>query len=178
MTSFEWIAAIGGGLVAPFVCVFLFGCVLPRMHVITRSIALKQKPPSIWNSIACFERLPGWWPPCVMIERLPDRDGHEVYRQTFMNGRRLQSIDVEVVESIRDVCLETRITGLRKPRRRGWRYQLSSSDGGSEVTIMEFAEIPNPFLRALFRMMINKNQLCDSYLICLGRKFGEHVQPS
>ena len=124
MNTFEWIVAIGGGLLAPFFIVALIGCCLPRRHVFSRSVVLKQGQAAIWESITVFERLPGWWPPCVMVERLADRDGRAVYRETFQYGRRKQPITLEVIEANQPSRFATKIGRQRFLRAHGTQQLL------------------------------------------------------
>lgn len=176
MSTLEWIVSVGGGLIAPFALVALFGCFLPRRHTVARSIVLKQRPETIWETVTSIERLPGWWPPCFMVERLPDRDGRPVYRQSFMQGRRKHSITVEVTEAIEPTRFVTTIVG--GPFRGSWVYDIQPEGSGTKLTLTEHGEVANPFIRTMFKLTVNKTQFVDSYLICLGRKFGEAVTPS
>lgn len=177
MSTFEWIVSVGGGLIAPFALVAIIGCFLPRRHTVVRSIVLKVRPETVWDTISSFERLPAWWPPCLMIERLPDRNGRPVYRETFMQGRRKHPIMVEVTEAVAPTRLATSIVDERGPFRGSWIIVVQSEAAGTRVTLTEHGEVANPFIRTMFRLTVSKTQFVDSYLICLGRKFGEKVLP-
>lgn len=177
MSTIEWIVAIVGGLTAPFVLAAIVGLFLPREHVATRTVALKQSPPTVWQAITSFERIPAWWPPCVVVERLPDQDGRAVYKQSFQSGRRLQSITLEVVESVEPSRFVTRIADVKGPFQGRWVYELTAVDGGCRVALTEYGQIKNPLIRTMFRLAINKAQFIESYLVCLARKFGEQPLP-
>jgi uncharacterized protein YndB with AHSA1/START domain len=179
MTTLEWIVAVGAGLIAPFLLVTLIGFCFPRAHVVARSITLKQSPATVWESITSFERIPGWWPSCVMVERLPDKDGHAAYRETFLFGRRKQTIDLEVIESVKPSRFATRLTDVGKPLQGRWVYDIERHQGGgARLTLTEFGEVKNPFVRAMFHLMMSKAIFVESYLVCLGAKFGESVVPT
>src|SRR5260221_152006 len=114
MSTVEFVVAVAAGLVAPFLLVFVIGCALPRGHVVSRSIALKQSPASVWETITVFERIPGWWPAVLIVERLPDQNDHPVYKQTFQTGRRRQqSIVIEVLEADSEKRMLTRIADVK-----------------------------------------------------------------
>ena len=179
MTTLEWVLSVGGGLIAPFLLVYLIGCFLPRHHTVTRSIVLKQTANSVWESITVFERIPGWWPAVVMVERLPDHDGHPVYHQVFQTGRRRQqSIRVEVIEKEGPKRMVTRVVDVNGPFRGKWMYEIAEVADGSRITITEQGELASRFIRTMFRLMMSKTQFIDSYLVFLGRKFGEQVIPA
>lgn len=178
MSTLEWVVSVGGGLIAPFLLVTLIGCCLPRCHTAARSVVLMQAVQSIWESITTFERIPGWWPACVMVERLPDRDGQAVYRQTFLQGRRQQAMTIQVVESIAPTRFATKIADERGPFQGRWVYDLTRDGNGCKVTLTEHGEIKNPFIRTMYRLTMSKTQFIDSYLVSLGRKFGEQVTPA
>ena len=180
MSPTEWVVSVSAGLIAPFLLVFLVGCLLPREQVATRSIVLKQSPLSVWDSITVFERIPGWWPAVVAVERLPDQGDHPVYKQTFQTGRRRQqAITIEVTQAAPPERMETHFADVKGPFQGGWIYEINEADGGCKITITEHREIANPFIRTMSRLtMISKTQFIDSYLVFLGRKFGEQVTPA
>ncbi len=175
MTTLEWVVSVGAGLIAPFVLVYLIGCLLPRQHVVARSVVLKQKPATVWEAITVFERIPSWWHGVISVERLSDRGDHPVYRQTFQSGRRQQSITIEVVEADPPKRMVTQIADVKGPFQGRWIYEIAEVEGGTKLTLTEHGEIANPFIRTMFRLMMSKTQFIDSYLFCLGRKFGEQV---
>jgi len=178
MTTTEWIVAVGGGLIAPFLLATLIGLMLPRQRVATRSVKLKQRPESVWATIIAIDRLPGWWPLCLMVESQSDHDGRPVYRQTFRNGRRLQHLSLEVVEAIEPTRFVTRIADPKNRFLGRWVQQIETlPEGGCRLTLSEHSETPNPLIRTLSRLMLGNAQFIDSYLFCLGRKFGEPVTP-
>jgi len=176
MSTAEWIAAVGLGLTTPFLLVALIGCLIPRRHTVSRSISLKQSVATVWDSITGFDRIPGWWPVCIMVEHLPDKDGHSVYRETFLQGRRRVPIEIELLEWVKPKRLTTAIVDVKGPFRGRWVYDLEAGQsGGAQLTLTEFGEVKNPFIRAIFRLTMNKAMFVESYLICLGAKFGEEV---
>lgn len=177
MSTLDWIIAVGGGLIAPFALVALIGLCLPRHHQFSRSLVLKQTTQTIWEAITSFERIPGWWPACFMVERLPDRDGHAVHRQFFLQGRRKHPVTIEVVEATEPTHFETKIADEKGPFRGRWVYDLQPEAGGCRITLTEHGEIKNPFIRTMFRLTMNKTQFVDSYLVCLARRFGEKLVP-
>lgn len=176
MTTLQWIVSVGAGLIAPILLVFLIGCFLPREHMAARSIVLKQSPQTVWEAITLFERIPSWWFGVIAVERLPDQGDHPVYKQTFQTSRRRQqSITIEVVEADPPRRMVTRIADVKGPFQGRWVYEITEADAGTKLTVAEHGKIANPFIRTMFRIMMSKTQFIDTYLICLGRKFGEQV---
>ena len=179
MSTLEWVVSVGAGLIAPFLLVFLIGCLLPREHSASRSIVLKQSPGSVWETITVFERIPAWWPAVLSVERLPDRNDHPVYKQTFQSGRRRQqSITIEVVEADAPKRMVTRMDDVKGPFQGRWIYEIVELNEGVKLTITEQGEIANRFIRTMFLLTMSKTQFIDSYLVYLGRKFGEQVTPA
>src|SRR5206468_12576425 len=57
-----------------------------RSHVAARSLRSKRSPEEVWAVVSDFAAVPSWHPEIKTVERLPDRDGHDVWRETDRRG--------------------------------------------------------------------------------------------
>lgn len=171
-----WILVIVGGLVGLIVLfavvAILVGLRYDKNHVASRSIRLKQTPDAIWAVITDHANEPSWQPHLKSSRRLPDRDGHEVWELQY-KGAGNPPMTIETTESVPPHRLVGTIVDAKKVFSGRWEFTLTSADGGTQVTITENGEIPNPFFRGMFRMFADPAKYIQQYLEALAQKFGE-----
>jgi hypothetical protein len=161
-------------LVSFLVAVPLVGLVLPRSHVVARTAMLHQAPAAIWQTITDFDRVPSWHPNVARIERLPDQQGFPIWREHDQNG---DALTFATLESIAPVRLVREIVDLDLPFGGRWVYQIAPVKDGSQLTITEHGEVPNPVFRVISRLVMDRTATIDQYLLDLGKEFGESVTP-
>jgi hypothetical protein len=71
----------------------------------------------------------------------------------------------------------TRIIDEGMPFGGSWTYELSDSDGGTEVRITEDGVVYNPIFRFVSRFVMGHHGTMDGYLTNLGRKLGTDGPP-
>ncbi len=173
----KWVLMVVVGLVVLVGVVALIGALLPKEHVATSTVTLRQPPDSVWKVIRDLGGVTAWWPDVKQAERAPDQGGREVYRQTLKNG---YSMLLVVAESQPPSRLVTKIDSpAGAPFGGTWTYQIAPEDGGrgSRVSITENGWVANPMFRFMARVVFGSYGTLDSYLKALGRKFGEAVTP-
>lgn len=58
-----------------------------------------------------------------------------------------------------------------------WTYEVTPDGEGARVTITERGEVYNAFFRVISKVVMGHHGTMDSYLVGLGRHFGETVVP-
>ncbi len=161
-------------LVSFLVAVPLVGLVLPRSHVVARTITLQQPRDAIWQVITDFHAAPSWRPSVTRIEQLPDQQGFAIWREHYQGG---DALALAMVESVAPARLVREIADPDLPFGGRWVYEIAPADGGSRVTITEHGDISNPVFRVVSRFLMDQAATIDRYLLDLGKKFGESVTP-
>lgn len=156
------------------IAVPLVGLLLPRSHVVARTIALHQPPGAIWQVITDFAAAPSWRPTVTRIEQLPARQGLAVWREHDQGG---DSLTLATVESVAPARLVREIADPDLPFGGRWVYEIAPLEGGSRVTITEHGDVSNPVFRLVSQFFMDQHATIDRYLLDLGKKFGEAVTP-
>lgn len=161
-------------LISFLVAVPLVGLVLPRGHVVARTITLHQPPDAIWQTMTDFDRISSWRPNVARVEQLPTQNGFSIWREHYQNG---DALSLATVESIAPARLVREIADPDLPFGGRWVYQIAAVEGGSLVTITEHGDVSNPVFRVVSRLFMDQTATIDQYLLDLGKKFGESVTP-
>lgn len=171
----KWVLISVGAIIVVVGLVAAWGALLPRAHVASSAITLKQPPDSVWTVIRDLGSVPSWWRDVKQSVRLPDEGGKERWeQQTGMGPMRL-----EIVESQPPARLVTRIVTEPGAADYGgtWTYDIAAADGGSTVTITEDGWVANPIFRFLSYKVFGVHGTMDGCLKALGTRFGETVEP-
>lgn len=161
-------------LISVLIAVPLVGLVLPRGHVVARTITLSQPPGAVWQAITDFSAAPSWRPNVVRIEQLPSQQGFAVWREHYQDA---DALTLATVESVAPARLVREIADPKLPFGGRWVYEIAPAEGGSRVTITEHGDVPNPVFRIVSRLFLDQHATIDHYLIDLGKKFGEAASP-
>jgi uncharacterized protein YndB with AHSA1/START domain len=152
----------------------LVGSLLPRDHVASASIVVRQSPESVWAVVRDIGAMPQWWPELRSSERATGPAGWEHWKQESRNGA--MTIGIEAEDAPRR--LVTRIESPPgAPFGGAWTYELSPDALGTRVTVTERGWIANPLFRFLSRFVFGHYRTQESYLRALGRRLGETVEP-
>lgn len=162
---------IGVGVLAGVLVVIgLVGLMLPKAHRVARSVALKQTPEAVWQVISDFANAPAWHKGIEKVERLPDKDGHEVWRETFSGGYPMR---LETLQATPPRRLVRAIADEKGPFAGRWELDVAPTETGSHVTIVEHGEVANPFFRVMARLFMHPAIYIEIYLKALAGKFNE-----
>jgi uncharacterized protein YndB with AHSA1/START domain len=164
-----------GALIALMVIATAVGAMLPRDHVASSTIALRQPQDSVWRVVRDFAGLPSWWKELTASVRQPEVEGRERWQQQYTTGPMV----LEIVEDQPPQRLVTRIVPSQGAASYGgtWTYEVAAANGRSRVTVTEEGWVANPLLRFVARTMFGPHTTMDSYLKALGGRFGEAVDP-
>ena len=172
-TVLAWLGVIIGAVVGALVAMTLLGSLLPRRHLVARTLLLPVPVRDVWNSIADFPGQPSWRRGLTAVERLPDQDRHEVWRETM--GQ--HAIAFRTTESVAPNRLERVIVEENGPFQGRWEFRLESvvSPASSRLTLVERGEVAHPWFRFVNRFVIGQATTLEGYLKDLAAKFG--VEP-
>jgi uncharacterized protein YndB with AHSA1/START domain len=169
----KWILRIAALLVAVVAGSVLAGALLPREHVATSAVRLRQAPESVWAVVRDLGGVPSWWAEIESSEPVADAVGHEAWRQR-MSGF---SMTLLITESTAPRRLVTAIDAPPDAAFGGtWTYELTPADGGTRIAVTEAGWIGNPLYRVMAHLG-GMHRSLDGYLVALGARFGERVTP-
>jgi len=170
----KWVLLIVAVMIGLGLLTLVIGLLLPRNHVATSQVELKQPIDSVWAAVRSMGDTPSFWPELKSSSRMPDVDGRETWGQTMESGFNLPLV---IDEERPPDLLVTRIVAKDAPFGGTWRYSLEAVTAGTRVTVTEEGWVSNPIFRVISRLMGHHTTL-DSYLKALGKKFGEELKPS
>ncbi len=171
----KWVLIAVGGLVGVVVLMGLVGLFLPREHVASSSLVIRQPPDSVWMVVRDLGHTAEWWPQVERVERMADARGREVWRQQTRNGGPMSLVVTDEAAPTRLVTEIDAAAGA--PFGGTWTYEIRQAEGGSRVTITERGWIANPFFRLMANVVFGMHATMDSYLQALARRFNEDVTP-
>jgi hypothetical protein len=154
----KWLLIFVVVLAAPVIIAASVGALLPRKHVVSRSIVLPKAPEEVW---AVVSGPPTWRADIRSYQQLPAHNGHRMWRETDSHG---QTITYEEMESVPPRLLVTRIADKKLPFGGTWTIDITPSGSGSSVKITENGEVYNPVFRFMSRFVIGHAATIDAYL--------------
>lgn len=177
----KWVLIISGVLVLIVVLVVLvviIGMMLPKGHVASVSVGLRQPPGLVWQTVSDMAAWPTWNPHVTSMTREPDRNGLPLWVQTSSDGTIPYTVEDNTAPSDgRAGRLVTRIASTDLPFGGTWTWNVAPAGDGTRVTITEDGEVYNPVFRFMSRFIFGYHGTAERYLKALGQKFGETVMP-
>ncbi len=148
--------------------VLSFGAVMPREHVVTRSVELCASPQAVWNLISEPEHFPSWRPAVKSVEILSGANEPKKWVETSGRDR----LQLAIVEAKSAETLVTKIDADKLPYGGTWTYSLqpSVSDGGSHLEITEQGFVNPPPFRFLAKFVFGHGTTIDRYLADLRKR--------
>lgn len=166
----KWTLLALVALVLLIALVAITGALVPRSHVATRTLRLRQLPRPIWDAITNVEAFPTWRSNLAGVERLPDQNGRPVWREV---DRHKHSMTLACEEFDPPRRLVARIVDKNLPFGGTWTWTIEGNDAGSEISITENGEIYNPIFRFMARFVLGYTATIDGYLEDLDRHLGK-----
>jgi hypothetical protein len=170
----KWVLLVVAVLVVIGILMVVVGLLLPRNHMAASQVELTQPVDSVWAVLRDLGNTPSFWPELKSSSRMPDVEGRETWGQTMKNG---YNLPIVIDEERPPNLLVTRIVARDAPFGGSWRYSLEAVNGGTRVTVTEDGWVSNPMFRVISKLMGHHTTL-DSYLMALGKKFGEELKPT
>ncbi|MFO0985163.1 MAG: SRPBCC family protein [Planctomycetota bacterium] len=170
----KWILIIVLAIIGLIALVAIIGACLPKRHVASRSVRFRVPLKNVWDVVVAFGAQQSWREDLIAIERQPDRNGHEVWRETMKNS---PPLDFETTELVVGQRVKRRIVTENLPFGGEWVIELAANPAGTTLTVTENGEIYNPVFRFVARFVMGYTATIDGYLLSLARKLGEDVPP-
>src|SRR5688572_29953791 len=118
-----WILISVGIVVGALLAIFVVGLFLPSSHHVARSLTLKQTPDAVWQVITDFANVPRWHPEVIKVERVADKNGREVWKETYRGNYGLILATTECTPPTR---LVRSITDESGPFTGRWEFALEA----------------------------------------------------
>jgi uncharacterized protein YndB with AHSA1/START domain len=152
--------------------VTLVGFLMPRNHVATSEITLRQPVDSVYAAVRDIGGLTRWWGDLKVSERVAGAAG-ERWRQES-GGFKMQ---IDVADDAPPHRFTTRIVEEKGAPFGGiWRYVISATAQGTTLAITEEGWVGPPPFRVMATLM-GMHRTMDGMLVALGKRFGEDVKP-
>ena len=167
------VVGIIAGLLVLAGIVALIGSRLPKAHVVSRSIHLRQSPQEVYAVIRDFGSAPKWRADLKRIEVETPQGGPIYFREEGKHG----TVNYELLEDVPAQRMVTRIRDTDLGYSGQWTYTFAPENGGTLVTIREDGEVSNVLFRFMSRFVFGQTSTIDSYLSSLAKHFGAEVVP-
>ena len=165
-----WIVlGVVGLIVLAAVVLQVLGKRLPEEHVASASVVLKQPRQAVWDVVSDIAGHKNWVKGLTKLERLPDRDNHEVWRQTM--GR--NSFVLVFTEKQPPERMVGTIDDEAQFFSGRWEYMLKDEGAGTRLTLTEHGRVKLAIPRAMMEYIMGKDTYLKKHLRDLAMKFGE-----
>ncbi len=152
----------------------LIGLRLARTYTATRSLVSSRPPEAVWEVITDYARQPLWRSRLVRIDRLLF-NGRPQWREVFRTGHVVLREVTETTAPQRLVSEWTDEGGSSQGR---WLVEIVPTEAGSRISLTEYGEIGNPFLRSFQRLVVGRASSVEEYLRNLARRLGDTTLPT
>jgi len=163
----KWILIVVGLLALAAVVVVIIGLALPKAHVATRSLNLRQSPDTVYALIA---GPPTWRSTVPSYEPVGLVDGKLTWREVDAHNHGITFEEVEALPPRRRV---TRIADKNLPFGGTWTYEIEPSGNGARLRITENGEVYNPIFRFISRYVMGHTATINQYLKDVAAHFNE-----
>jgi uncharacterized protein YndB with AHSA1/START domain len=166
----KWLLVIVAVLVGLVVIMLVIGSLLPRDHVASSSLVLRQPRDTVWKVVRDFANTASWWGEVKSSQRTPDSAGRELWEQKLKHG----TMRLIITEDVPPRRLVTTIDAPADAAFGGtWTYELSEAEGGTRLTLTERGYINNRLFRFMARFIFGYHATMEGYLEALGKRFGQ-----
>lgn len=145
----KWLLFAVVGLAVIVAVVAAVGAMLPRNHIVSRTLATSRTPEEIWTVVA---------------------------NPAFAAEATGQDVPVDIVESSAPARLVTRISDASLPFGGTWTYVIAPVPGGSTLTIVENGFVSNVFFRFVSKYLMGHHRTMDAYLTHVAARFKEKAE--
>lgn len=163
----KWLLILLGLLLLVIAMVVITGLLLPKQHVATRSLSLRQSPEVVYALIA---GPPTWRSTVRSYEPVGKIDGKTTWREVDQHNNAITYEEEEAVAPSRRV---TRIADKNLPFGGTWRYEIQPANGGCVLRITENGEVYNPLFRFVSRFVMGHTATIDQFLKDVAGHFQE-----
>jgi hypothetical protein len=141
----NWILLVMAAIVSVVVALILGGLATSRTRSAAREVRLRAPLDNVWLLVRMVSETPAWCPD------LPS---------------------MTVLEETRPRLLKTQLLDDTGTPVGHWLVAMSERDGGTQLTVAEMVDVPNPIVR-FFRSFGDDARRVDGFLRALGQQLGE-----
>ena len=172
MTALKWLLRVVFGLIGVVAIVWMFGMLLPRDHVASRTGTYHVPADKVWAAITDVDAMPTWRVGLKGVTRLPDREGMPAHLEDTAAGK----LKIETQSMEPPLKLVNRIGSDNLPFGGTWTFDVTPTPDGSTLRITENGYVTNPIFRFVARFVMGYTSEMDKYLTGLAQHFGEKPQ--
>ena len=166
------VLTIVAAIIALVLLVTIIGAFMPRTHVATSEITLRQPIDTVYATLRDIGGMTKWWTDLKSSERVADASA-ERWRQVARGF----TMELDIGEDMPPNGFTTHIVAEKgAPFGGKWIYRLTAVPGGTKVAITEEGWIGPPPFRVMATVM-GLNRTLDSMLMSLSKHFGEQETP-
>jgi uncharacterized protein YndB with AHSA1/START domain len=166
LALWAFLAVVGATVLAAGIGMFL-----EPSHVASRQAVFARTPEEVWDVITRFDRSPQWR---TDVDAVEIESGDPI---RFVEMGPQGPLPLEVTEQERHQRLVLMAADPSLPFTGSWTFELEPVDGGTRLTITERGTVDNPLFRFMARLFMDPSATATTYLVDLGRHFGEEVTP-
>jgi len=163
----KYLLILLGAIVLLIAIVLITGLLLPKNHIATRSLSLRQSPQTVYDLIA---GAPTWRPSIHTYEPVGSINGRPTWREIDQHNSAISFEEEEATPPTRRV---TRIADKNLPFGGTWTYEIQPTSSGSTLRITEHGEVYNPIFRFVSRFIMGHTATIDQYLKDVAAHFNE-----
>jgi uncharacterized membrane protein len=167
------IIIIAASLAALALVTTVIGALMPRDHVATSTITLKQPPDAVYALVRNIGGMKTWWRDLKVSTRITDVPG-ERWKQEASGF----SMQIDIIDESAPHRFTTRIVEEKgAPFGGAWIYEFAPAGQGTTVSITEKGWIGPPPFRVIATAR-GLHQSMDAQLASLAKHYGEDVKPT
>lgn len=165
-----WILFVMAAVVSIVIAVIVGGMVTPRRHTVARRIVVPVAPELVWTTIRDIAQYHEWRHELELAELVDPDQPQPRWRETRTNG----SITFGIVEEHSPTRMVARMLDEDAAVRGEWRWDITTSEGHTALTITEDAEVANPLYRFFGTHISGYTAKIDGYLRHCATQLGVH----
>lgn len=165
----RWILIVVGAGVGIVALIALVGSLLPRRHVASVRVVLRQPAESVFATITDVRSALEWRTGLKNVEVLSAEDEPLRWRETYGFG----TLTLQAETWSPPHRMVARIEDTGQPFGGRWIHDVQPTGSGSILTITEDGEVYNPFFRFMSRFVFGYHRTLEQYITDLGRRLDE-----
>lgn len=157
---------LAGLITLATVSTVIVGYFLPIRHQAVREANFTTSPVHLWQLISNFADAPTWRADIKSVESLKQGD-ELLWKEVDSHGH---EISYRTVEFVPEIKMVRQIADKSLPFGGSWTFEITPTQSGCKLRIVEDGEVYNPVFRFLSRFVFGHATTIERYLAAAGRK--------
>lgn len=149
-------------IVAVAILITIVGMCTARDHETSMTRVYNAPLGKVYELVRNYEAYPGWRTGVKSMSK----DGADRYVEESAHGR----IPYRITEQIANSRVVSRIDDATLPFSGTWTFDISGTDGATQLTITERGSVPNPLMRFFSAYVFSHEKTIRTYLDDVARK--------